>query len=360
MNPVRVTLLPGGELPRDLAARWSALQRAVPSLASPYFAPGFTQAVAAVRPDVMVAVLEDEAGAWGFFPFQQGRDGVGRPVGGRLSDFQGVIAAEDASWDAAALVRACGLRAWRFDHLLASQAPWRPCHWTTAPSPYVDLSSGFEAYRRERREAGSREIEQIVYKTRKAGRRTGTVRFEPHTPDDAVFGALLRWKRAQYQATGQPDLTALPWVVQLLDRVRHAREEGFAGALAALYLGDRLAAVHLGMRSSSVLHYWLPAYDPELSRSSPGQLCLVELLRAAAAQGLRRLDLGKGQEPYKTRLTSDAVLVAEGAADLRPLARALGQRWFQLRRWARRSPLRRPLLGPVRWLRRNLAARAQE
>lgn len=357
---MRVARLPADELSPDLVARWSVLQRASPGLASPYFAPGFTRAVAAVRPDVQVAVLEDETGVAGFFPFQAGPDGVGRPVGGRLSDFQGVIAAEGASWDAPALVRACGLRAWRFDHLLAAQAPWRPYHWATAPSPYVDLSSGFEAYRRERREAGSREIEQVVYKARKAGRRAGPLRFEPHTTDDAVFAALLRWKRARYQATGQPDLTALPWVVQLLDRVRHAQDEGFAGALAALYLGDRLAAVHLGMRSASVLHYWLPAYDPELSHSSPGQLCTLELLRAAAAQGLRRLDLGKGREPYKARLTPHAVAVAEGAVDLRPLAAALGRGWFRLRDRARRSPLRQPLLGPVRWLRRVRTERGQE
>ena len=354
---MKVTVVPGGELARDQVARWSAIQAATPSLASPYFAPEFTQVTAATREDVEVAMLEDDAGVLGFFPFQRGRSGVGQPVGGRMSDFQGVIAPEAATWDGQGLVRACGLSAWRFDHLVASQGPMRRFHWDEAPSPYLDVSGGFEAYRQQRRQAGSKEIEKILYEARKAERRVGPLRFELHTPDDAVFGTLLRWKAQQYRATGQPDMTAVPWVVRFLDRLRHERGEGFSGLLSALHLGDRLAAVHLGMRSPTVLHYWLPAYDPELAAFSPGQLLLVELARAVASQGVLRIDLGKGEEPYKTRLMSGAIPVAEGAVDVRLTAGAVGRSWFRLQSWARRSPLRRPLLGPARWLRRRLAPR---
>jgi CelD/BcsL family acetyltransferase involved in cellulose biosynthesis len=338
-------------------AQWSAIQQATPTLASPYFAPEFVQATAATREDVEVSILEDHTGVVGFFPFQRDRSGVGHPVAGRMSDFHGVITSDDVAWDAPGLVRASGLSAWSFDHLLASQVPLRRFHWAEAPSPYIDVSDGFEAYRQQRRQAGSREIEQILYKARKAERRTGPLRFELHTPDDLVFQALLRWKAEQYRATGQPDITAIPWVVRLLDRIRHERGERFSGLLSALYLGDRLAAVHLGMRSTTVLHYWIPAYDPELASSSPGQLCIVELARAAADQGVRRIDMGKGDEPYKTRLMSGAIPVAEGAVDLRPVSGAFGRRWFHLKKWASRSALRRPLLTPVRWVRRTLASR---
>jgi CelD/BcsL family acetyltransferase involved in cellulose biosynthesis len=355
---VKVTVVPGSELARDQVAQWSAIQQTSPTLASPYFAPEFVQATAATRTDVRVAILDDDAGVVGFFPFQRGRAGVGHPVAGRMSDFQGVVASEAVAWDGPGLVRASGLSAWRFDHLLASQEPLRQFHWAEAPSPYIDISDGFEAYRQQRRAAGSREIEQILYKARKAERRAGPLRFELHTADDFAFQALLRWKGQQYRSTGQPDLAAIPWVVRLLDRIRHERGERFSGLMSALYLGDRLAAVHLGMRSLTVLHYWLPAYDPELAASSPGQLFIVELARAAASQGVRRIDLGKGDEPYKTRLMSGSIPVAEGAVDLRPLAGAVGKRWFYLRKWASRSAVRRPLLGPARWIRRTLVSRS--
>jgi len=355
---MKVTVVPGAELTPEQIARWSEIQGAVPALASPCFSHEFTQVTAAIRDDVQVAVLEDDGGTMGFFPFQRGRSGVAYPVAGRMSDFQGVIAPDSADWDGPSLLRACGLATWRFDHLLASQEPLRRFHWAESPSPYMDLSGGFEAYRKGHRQAGSREIEQILYKARKAERRAGSLRFELRTKDDGAFQALLRWKAQRHRATGQPDTTSVPWIVRLLDRIRHEHGEGFSGVMSALYLGDRLAAVHLGMRTPTVLHYWLPAYDPELASFSPGQICIVELARAAASDGVRRIDLGKGDEPYKARLMSGATSVAEGAVDLRPLAGPGAKGWFHLQAWARRSALRRPLLRPARWLRRTLASRS--
>jgi CelD/BcsL family acetyltransferase involved in cellulose biosynthesis len=359
VESVKVTVVPGAELTPEHVTRWSAIHLANPSLASPYFAPEFVQVTASARDDVRVSILEDDAGVVGFFPFQGGSDGPAHPVAGRMSDFHGIIASDALTWDAPTLLRSSGLSGWRFDHLLASQEPLRRFHWTEAPSPYIDLADGFEAYRQQRKDAGSREIEQILYKARKAERRLGPLRFEFQASDEAPFAALLRWKAQQYRATGQQDITAIPWIVRFLDRIRHARGERFSGLMSALYIGDRLAAVHFGMRSSTVLHYWFPAYDPELAFFSPGQLCIIELARAAASQGVRRIDLGKGEEAYKSRLMSGSTPVAEGAVDLRPLVGTAGRRWFQLRNWARRSPLRRPLLVPARWLRRTAAARSK-
>lgn len=354
---MKVTVVAGAELTREHLTRWSEIQLTEPSLASPYFTAEFVQATASVREDVRVSIVEDDAGVIGFFPFQGGKHGVAYPVAGRMSDFHGVIAPDTLLWDAPALLRASGLSAWRFDHLLASQEPLHRFHWAEAPSPYLDVSGGFDVYRQSRKQAGSKEIDKILYEARKAERRAGPLRFELRSPGDVAFQALLKWKAQQYHATGQPDITAVPWIVRFLDRVRHERGERFSGLMSALYLGDRLAAVHLGMRSTTVFHYWLPAYDPELASYSPGQLCLLELARAVASQGVRRIDLGKGEEGYKNRLMSGSISVAEGTVDLRPLIGVVGRRCFDLRNWARRSPLRRPLLSPDRWLRRLWASR---
>jgi CelD/BcsL family acetyltransferase involved in cellulose biosynthesis len=360
VTPLRARVVRAKELPGEVVLAWISLQQTVPALDSPYFRPEYVQAVAAVRDDVEVAVLEDRAGPVGFFPFQRRPRGIGQPVGGLHSDFQGVIAPPDLRWDPRALLRACGLRAFRFHHLLAEQEPFRPHHWNQTTSPYVDLSAGFEAYRAARRRAGSREIEQILYKCRKAERRLGPLRLELQSSDGATLDTLLRWKSQQLRATGQYDHLQRPWVRPMLERIRAARGEGFAGVLSALWLGDRLVAVHLGMRSRTVLHWWLPAYDRALAAFSPGQISFLEIARAAAGIGIRRVDLGKGDEAYKARLMSGAIAIAEGAVDLRPLTGRLLRGWHRTVEWTRRSPLRRPLLGPVRWARRLAQSRTDE
>ena len=142
---MKTTVIPASELSPAQVDAWSQIQRDNAELASPYFRPEFTQAVAPVRGDVEVAVLEEGGEMVGFFPYQRWRGGIARPVGGRLSDFQGVVVRTGVAWNAEQLLRSCRLKAWHFDHLLASQEPLRPYHWLVEDSPYVDLSGGFSA-----------------------------------------------------------------------------------------------------------------------------------------------------------------------------------------------------------------------
>ena len=61
-----------------------------PALVSPYFCPEFTQAVGDVREDAFVGIVEDAGEFVGFFPFQRRALGVGKPIAGPLSDYQGL------------------------------------------------------------------------------------------------------------------------------------------------------------------------------------------------------------------------------------------------------------------------------
>jgi CelD/BcsL family acetyltransferase involved in cellulose biosynthesis len=112
--------------------------------------------------------------------------------------------------------------------------------------------------------------------------------------------------------------------------------------LSALYFGEQLGALHLGLRSQGVLHYWLPAYDPLLARYSPGTILLLALARNAPALGLHTIDLGKGDEPYKARLMSGSTPLAEGFVDLRTMRCAIKAGWWTARNWVRHSRLRAP------------------
>lgn len=330
---------------------WSAIQRENRLLGSPYFCPEFTQAVSAVRRDVEVAVLEQDGQAVGFLPFQRGRFNVGRPVAGTLSDFHAVIAPEGFSCDPAELVRGCGLSAWHFDHLLSEETRFEPYSWLTFDSPYIDLPRGVEAYIEEQ-ENGRRIMGEYRQKKRKLSREIGEVRFETHVNDPKVLATFVEWKSEQFRQTGIPSIFDYEWTRDLLDRILEFSGDKFSPMLSVAYAGDTIAAINFGMRSETVLHPWFPTYNAELSRYSPGTMHMIELMYAAEPLGIRRIDLGKGPEPYKRRLMNGARYVMEGCVDLRPGMKHLRGAWRKTRDAVRNSPLYHVARGPARLVKR--------
>src|SRR5262249_44877180 len=150
---------------------------------------------------------------------------------------------------------------------------------------------------------------------------------------------LFRLKSDQYLRTGRRDVVGDPWARAVLTEIFRAREAGFAGVLSVLRAGTRAVALHLGMRSATILHYWFPAYDREYAHCSPGLILLAELARAAAASGLASIDLGKGDATYKRRFATGSIALLEGRIE-RPSLLALwraGRRfWWRARaRWRR-------------------------
>jgi CelD/BcsL family acetyltransferase involved in cellulose biosynthesis len=343
-----------GLTPAEIAA-WSRLQQADPACDSPYFRPEFVRAVAAVRDDVEVAVLEDGGKPVGFFPFQRKSRKVAEPVGFPTADFQGAVVAARLDWAPCEVLRGCGLAAWSFDHVPAAQRAFLPYAWRTAISPYLDLSRGFDAYRADRKSDGTRKIAKTLAQGRKLAAEVGPLRLVPHTGDAAIFRTVMDWKRAQYRATRVPDTLAAPWKQALLQQVVATQGEGLAGMLSALFAGDRLVAVHLGMRSGGVLHGWFPAYNPEFAKYSPGAILWIELAKAAAELGIRRIDLGRGSEGYKLQFMSGAIPLVEGRVDNAMLMRGLYRGWHGLRNCVRATPLRKPAQAVMRALTGRLA-----
>ncbi len=355
---MNIRCIPADQLTAEHLAAWAAIVRADAALASPYFRPEFTQAVAAVRSDVEIGLLEEGGEPVGFFPFQRARRNVARPVGGKMSDFQGVIARPHVAWHPRQLLEGCRLSAWHFDHVVASQAPFRPYYWNVAPSPYLDLSRGWEGYQSEQLACHRESFKRAIRKLRYAEREAGPLRVEIHSSNPAVLQTLLKWKIEQYRRTRVTNVLGFDWTVALLERVLAAQGEGFSGVMSVLYVCDMVAAILLSMRSYDVLHAWFSAYRPDFAELSPGLVFWLELAKACPAVGIRRIDLGKGPEEYKTHLMSGAIDVAEGSVDLRPVARLARHNWHRAYRWARQSPLRRPLLAPGRILRTLIESRS--
>lgn len=349
------------DLSEEQVNLWRGYQyeHANPLLLSPFFCPEYTRAVAAVRPRVQVAVLSVGGEPAGFFPFDRSRWNTARPVGLRLSDFSGPVVRKGVEWDAEELVRRCGLTGWGFRDVDASLAPLRPYQKVRIESAYIDLRRGFEHYQQERRATGSALVAEVMRKSRKMQREVGPLRLELRTTDTRSLTALIAWKSAQRRESGTINVLCLDWVVALLRRISSTQTEEFSGMLSALYAGDELAAVHLGMRSRRVLHYWLPAFNPRLQKYSPGSVFLMELARAAADLGVERIDLGHGKEPYKLRFKSDALAIAEGAVACSRASRVATDIWYRSRQWSVTSPMG-VWLRPLKRLRYWFVACARE
>lgn len=346
-----IDVLPARALTPETWTAWGAAQASTAELDSPFFRPELTQITASVRDDVEVAVIRDGGRAAGFFPFQRGPGNIAQPVVGRLSEFHGVIAPPDLDWTPEQLLRAADLRSWHFDHLPLSQRRFHPYVWGEAQSPCMDLSHGYEAYREALRRQGS-SLAQAERKGRKLAREVGPLRFEFHTDDRAVLEQLIDWKTQQHERTGMLQVMKVEWVVQLLDRVRQIQTPEFSGPLSALYAGETLMAVHLGVCSQQALHIWFPAYNRDYEQYSPGLVLLLELARTAAARGIARIDFGRASERYKENFSNASVPIAEGSIDRRWVHGRVHRNWFRMKRWMRNSPWRTQLEAPLNATRR--------
>ena len=346
---MNVEAIPASDLSPDLVVRWAEIQQSTSELASPYFRPEYVQAAAELRTGVEIGVIRDAGQIIGFFPFERCHGSIARPVGGKLSDYQAVIAPADADWTVEAILAGCRLKAWEFDHQLASQQQLAPYFAVTEPSPLMDLSPGYEAYIEDRK-VHARSMNETLRKFRKFLREED-VRFTWHTTDETVLAQMMDWKSAQYARTGLADLFAVSWIKTFVRRLWQTQTPQFAGVLAAMHVGDKLAAAHFMLHSGPRLHSWFPAYDVNLSKRSPGMCLLLLTAQHAAEHGANSIDLGKGSEDYKLHLASRSVMLGEGSVDTRVIASAMRAGLRRARDWVKQSPLEQPARASLRWLR---------
>ncbi|MCA9117949.1 MAG: GNAT family N-acetyltransferase [Planctomycetaceae bacterium] len=349
MISYRVTA--ASQLPEQAWSRWAEIQSGQPELDSPFFSPELARLTSLVRDDVEVATIHDGEELAGFFPFQRTRENTAQAITGRLSEFHGAVYRPGIEWSPDALLRACGLRAWHFDHLPVNQAAFSTHIWGTTTSPCMDLSQGYGAWREQVRQQGST-VTQVERKARKLEREVGPLRFEYRTPSAEVFAALVEWKTGQHERTSVLPIFRTPWVVNLLEALRTHESPGFIAPLSALYAGDQLLAVHLGLQSRNALHIWFPSYDPEFDKYSPGLVLLLNLAEEAAERGINRIDFGRGEERYKQSLKTGDVLIAEGKVSRHSVGTAVHAAWYRTKRRIRESRWRQQLELPLTLTRR--------
>jgi hypothetical protein len=176
---------------------------------------------------------------------------------------------------------------------------WRPEEHAPGdlPSPYVDWTrfARWEDFTALVSSRVGNLFPDSRRKRRKLERDLGPVRFTFHDERPEVFDTCLRWKSAQYLASGYRDLFADARNVALFRRLAAA---GLV-RVSSLTAGERLVAVHLGALHEGRFYWWVPAYEPEAGRYSPGRLMLEALLEHGYRAGHHEFDFLIGEEDYK-------------------------------------------------------------
>lgn len=310
---VKGDIITPNELDASLISQWRSLLSKNAALDSPFYAPEFTQALGAARHDARIAILQDGGEIVGFLPFHKCRAGVAKPIGGQLSDYQGIIAAADHSFDASELLAACRLNAYDFNHAPVIQDTLRSGAYHFSSSPYMALTEGFEAYRKGLPQKDRMEIKNSNRRRRKIEREIGELRFVANDRDDAAWTQLMAWKRDSFAQMGVHFGYDTPWVASIFQHFRTVETAPFAGLMSSLYAGGRLVAAHFGIRSQTVWHWWFSSYDTALSKYGPGLLLILEAARLCPEMGVSKIDFGRGDQHYKLVLANGRTELCEGS-----------------------------------------------
>ncbi|MFD5628579.1 GNAT family N-acetyltransferase [Streptomyces sp. NPDC127072] len=332
------------ELSLSLIQAWHRAMEESPHYANPFLAPEFAAGVGRHRGGARVAVLHEQGEPVGFLPYERNAFGVGRAIGLGLSDCQALVHRPGVTWDTQRLLKACGLSVFEFDHLVEEQRPFGRYVTGTFASPVLDLKVGEGGYAEWLRGAYPGLAKTTLKKERRLGRDLGEMRFVFDERDPRMLRRLMEWKSAQYRRTGRMDRFARPWIVDLVDHFFHVREEHFTGMLSVVYAGDRPVAAHFGPTSRTVFAAWFTAYDPELRYYSPGLIMHLRMAEAAGRQGVRLMDMGRGDKEYKDWLKTRELRVGEGFATRPSPVAAAHRMWRRPVRGLRNTVLAHPRL----------------
>ena len=290
-------VIAASELSEEMIASWARM-RATCGIETPFFAPQFTKVVGEVRPQSKVAVLSRNGCNVGFLPFEFINSTTIGPIAKGFNDAHGLICSGSDPLNYAEVIKAIGVNAYRFHALAGPGVGAEPYIMGRTRSFLADLEGHPEGYV-EFLESTRATIYKQRRKTKKMSKDLGPVRLEIDCRDEATFDKLIQLKRNQYQRTHLYDLLGVPWATDMLRTLWREKQNACRGLLSVLYAGDELVAAHFGMIEGSLLHYWFPTYEPEYHAYSPGTAMFLEISKQAPGLGVKKIDLGCGEQAYK-------------------------------------------------------------
>jgi CelD/BcsL family acetyltransferase involved in cellulose biosynthesis len=122
---------------------------------------------------------------------------------------------------------------------------------------------------------------------------------------------MISWKSARYEGTRK--LFADPAATRILDTLAVTARDDCGGFVSVMLTGERPFAIGCSLIGPGGAAGWFTAYDPDVSRFSPGVMLALAIAEEAASRGVSHYDLGPGQDSYKFRLVNHSYPVAGGA-----------------------------------------------
>jgi len=344
---MRAEIYSAGDLDPAMRSSWLSFRSSQFATDNAFFSPDFVTAAARVIPETEVAIILDGQLPVGFWPMQR-RGGLGLPVAARVTEITGPIVNPEAEWNPLEVARQLGIKEWSFDCLPVATPGFAPFHTQIRSFPFIDIAPDDVECRILEQRTESRQFSEWRRKQRKFEKEFGPLQFKWHDDDRTHLATMISWKRRQYQQTGVHDLLGISWVPELLEQILRGPTDDLSAVFSTLCHNDRLLAAHVGLRSGSTLCWWFTAYDSELSRYSPGSILLLKVLETASERGIRRIDLGQGNERYKGSLATGCYPVAEGIVTPNRWKRQFCHAWGRTRDWAESASF---CSSALRWFR---------
>jgi CelD/BcsL family acetyltransferase involved in cellulose biosynthesis len=164
--------------------------------------------------------------------------------------------------------------------------------------PRVDLTDGYEGYLSR---LPSKQRHELGRKARKLARDAGELDIH-RVPQADVLDHLDEF--LDLAGETEPDKAGF-FAAQEMRTWFHALAEEFVDddvfRLHQLNVGGMTAAMTVSLVSHGEWGVYNSAFDPTLRQLAPGMVLIGELIRLAAEEGCRVLDLLRGDEPYKYR-----------------------------------------------------------
>jgi CelD/BcsL family acetyltransferase involved in cellulose biosynthesis len=318
-----VEVLPAAALGEAEAERWRRALAEDGRPVHPLLSPDFATAVGRIRPEARIAVLR-AGDRHGWLAFEPRGRGVGEVVGKGFTDVGGLPTEPGLPRpDYHQVLRACGLAVWRVVQadpgagpLAGAASPDGAPPGTRVlghtPNPVIDLSAGYQAHLAHLRRHAPASLRTVRKHERRLARDTAPVRYVFEELDPRPLEAMLRWKTAQYRASGWTDPLATARGRDLTRSLAALRSPGCTGAVSVLYVGDEPAAIALTLRSQNAMTCCITSYNQRHAAHSPGTVLLGRIIESAAGLGIATVDLGEGDQEYKRAQMTEQLALPHG------------------------------------------------
>jgi CelD/BcsL family acetyltransferase involved in cellulose biosynthesis len=165
-------------------------------------------------------------------------------------------------------------------------------------------TGGAEAWMKGRSRNFRKESGRVLRRIEEAG---GAIR-RTDGADARAVDAALRMYRARWEDRGGGARTGDAATAMLRD----AGAELAAGGRCDIWLleaGEETVGAEVFVRAGAESAAWGGGFLPEWARFAPSVTLMLEAIRHGADEGVERVDLGEGEQPYKRRFTDDVELL---------------------------------------------------